>query len=105
DEDPVVRLAANEELRQRTGRDFGYVPWATAEERAAAIARWRSWLTAPPMPAGSIQSPVLPPLPADPSSPRAARQPVPVRRRSVRPQPQPTPTPSPAPPITENAPA
>ncbi len=35
DEDPVVRLAANEELRQRTGRDFGYVPWASDEERAA----------------------------------------------------------------------
>ena len=42
DEDPVVRLAANEELRKRTGRDFGYVPWASDEERAGAIARWRA---------------------------------------------------------------
>src|SRR5262249_7321562 len=43
DADPVVRLAAHEELRKRTGRDFGYVPWARPEERAAAIARWRDW--------------------------------------------------------------
>ena len=28
DADPVVRLAAHEELRRRTGRDFGFVPWA-----------------------------------------------------------------------------
>lgn len=44
DSDPVVRLAAHEELRKRTGRDFGYVPWAPAEERASATARWRDWL-------------------------------------------------------------
>ena len=42
DADPVVRLAAHEELRKRTGRDFGYVPWASPEERAGAIGRWRS---------------------------------------------------------------
>jgi len=45
DTDPVVRLAAHEELRQRTGHDFGYVPWATAEERSSAIDRWRAWLS------------------------------------------------------------
>jgi hypothetical protein len=74
DEDPVVRLAANEELRKRTGRDFGFVPWASPEERTAAIARWRSWLTGPPMPAGSIQSPELPPLPVkSPPAPRSRR--------------------------------
>ena len=28
DNDPVVRLTAHEELRRRTGLDFGYVPWA-----------------------------------------------------------------------------
>jgi hypothetical protein len=43
DSDPVVRLAAYEELRRRTGRDFGYVPWASPEERAVAIDRWRTW--------------------------------------------------------------
>jgi hypothetical protein len=44
DADPVVRLAAHEELRRRTGRDFGFVPWASGAERGGAIARWRSWL-------------------------------------------------------------
>jgi HEAT repeat protein len=44
DADPVVRLAAHEELRGRTGRDFGYVPWASPEERAVAVNRWRDWM-------------------------------------------------------------
>ncbi len=44
DRDPVVRLAAHEELRKRTGQDFGYVPWASPEERSSAIERWRAWL-------------------------------------------------------------
>jgi hypothetical protein len=44
DADPVVRLAAHEELRERTGRDFGYIPWASVEERASAIDRWRAWM-------------------------------------------------------------
>jgi hypothetical protein len=44
DSDPVVRLAAHEELRKRTGQDFGYVPWASAEERSGAIERWQAWL-------------------------------------------------------------
>jgi hypothetical protein len=101
DEDPVVRLAANEELRQRTGRDFGFVPWANAQDRAAAIARWRSWLTGPPMPVASIQSPELPPLPVESAPPQAARRPA--RRRRLRAK-QPPPS-SPAPPVTENGPS
>jgi hypothetical protein len=44
DSDPVVRLAAHEELRKRTGQDFGYVPWASAEERSDAMDRWQAWL-------------------------------------------------------------
>jgi hypothetical protein len=44
DTDPVVRLAAYEELRKRTGQDFGFVPWGSAEERSSAIDRWRAWL-------------------------------------------------------------
>ena len=44
DADPVVRLAAHEELRRRTGRDFGYRPWETPEERSRAVDRWRAWL-------------------------------------------------------------
>jgi hypothetical protein len=44
DIDPVVRMAAHEELRRRTGQDFGYVPWASPEERTSAIGRWQGWL-------------------------------------------------------------
>jgi hypothetical protein len=44
DTDPVVRLAAHEELRRRTGCDFGYVPWASDEERALPMQHWRAWL-------------------------------------------------------------
>jgi hypothetical protein len=43
DPDAVVRLSAFEELRQRTGQDFGFVPWADAAERAPAVARWNAW--------------------------------------------------------------
>ena len=92
DEDPVVRLAAHEELRKRTGKDFGFVAWSSPEERAAAIGRWRSWLTAPPMPAHSIRSSGGPPSLAESSE--AARGPA--RRRRARTQaPRPT-TPAPA---------
>jgi hypothetical protein len=74
DSDPVVRMAAHEELRKRTGRDFGYVPWASPEERAGAIRLWRDWVTtgsgglkrssSPPispsktLPAGAGESPI-----------------------------------------------
>jgi len=44
DTDPVVRMAAHEELKKRTGRDFGFIPWGSREERARAVARWRCWL-------------------------------------------------------------
>jgi hypothetical protein len=48
DADVVVRLAANEELKRRTGRDFGYVPWSSPEERSGAVNRWTAWLTGRP---------------------------------------------------------
>jgi hypothetical protein len=48
DSDVVVRLAAHEELKQRTGRDFGYLPWGSSEERSKAISRWQSWLAGGP---------------------------------------------------------
>jgi hypothetical protein len=66
DTDPVVRLAAHEELRRRTGQDFGYVPWASPEERSSAIDRWRAWLGegrgsasggAGPVPTGQLTAP------------------------------------------------
>lgn len=43
DPDPVVRMTAHEELRRRTGQDFGYVPWTAPAERARAVEQWRAW--------------------------------------------------------------
>jgi hypothetical protein len=43
DPDAVVRLSAHEELKKRTGQDFGFVPWADAAQRAPAVAHWRAW--------------------------------------------------------------
>ncbi len=43
DRDPVVRLAAFEELHKGTGRSFGFVPWGADAERAGAVTRWRNW--------------------------------------------------------------
>ena len=74
DPDPVVRLAAHQELRQRTGRDFGFVPWASPEERARAVARWRYWLSGADGPSPTLQSASVAPtpirtLPADSNRP------------------------------------
>ncbi len=38
DPDVVVRMAANEELKRRTGQDFGFQAWASSPERANAVA-------------------------------------------------------------------
>lgn len=46
DPDPVVRLAASQELTRRTGKTFGYQPWADPPERAKSIAQWRAWWNA-----------------------------------------------------------
>lgn len=43
DPDAVVRLSSHEELRRRTGQDFGYRPWDDESEREAAVGRWRVW--------------------------------------------------------------
>jgi len=43
DSDPVVRMTANDSLKERTHRDFQYVPWSPVEERTSAIDRWRAW--------------------------------------------------------------
>jgi hypothetical protein len=69
DTDPVVRLAAYEELRKRTGQDFGFVPWASPEERTTAVARWRAWIGQGgrnSAPAPSMQSMQGPPGPGKP---------------------------------------
>jgi hypothetical protein len=72
DSDPVIRLAAHEELRRRTGRDFGFVPWANLEDRAAAIKRWRDWLAGPPMPAEPVSHSTFPSSPGRSLAPRPA---------------------------------
>lgn len=46
DPDSVVRMTAHEQLKQRTGQDFGYVAWGGPEDRAAAVAQWRTWWAA-----------------------------------------------------------
>src|SRR4051794_27780927 len=43
DTDRVVRMTANDGLKERTRRDFGFVAWAPADERARAVARWKAW--------------------------------------------------------------
>lgn len=43
DPDAVVRMTAHEELRRRTGQDFGYAPWADPTERAPAVNAWNRW--------------------------------------------------------------
>jgi hypothetical protein len=43
DKDAVVRMNAHNELRRRTGQEFGFIPWAEPEERAPAVARWKAW--------------------------------------------------------------
>ncbi len=67
DADPVVRLAAHEELRKRSGCDFGFVPWASDEERAVPLQRWRAWLEQ-----GGISQPPMARSVAPPSPPRKA---------------------------------
>ncbi|MCA1685570.1 MAG: HEAT repeat domain-containing protein [Planctomycetia bacterium] len=55
DRDPVVRLAAYEELHKGTGRSFGFIPWGGDSDRASAVARWRAWWKArqdAPVPSG-----------------------------------------------------
>ncbi len=43
DPDRVVRMTASDGLKERTNRDFGFVAWAPADERAKAITRWKAW--------------------------------------------------------------
>lgn len=43
DTDPVVRLAAFEELKQKSGQDFGYIPWGRVDDNAHAIEHWQAW--------------------------------------------------------------
>lgn len=61
DADAVVRMTASEELKRRSGQDFGYKPWADPAERAPAVAKWQSWWAAQPgQSAGRTNSQVSP---------------------------------------------
>ncbi len=71
DGDPVVRLAAHEELRRRTGRDFGYVPWAGPEERAGAVTRWQNFVG---QGSESLERPAAPPAPPSKTLPIGSSQ-------------------------------
>ena len=43
DADAVVRMSANEELKQGTGQDFGFVAWGDLDERQRAVLCWEQW--------------------------------------------------------------
>jgi hypothetical protein len=43
DPDAVVRMTAIEELRRRTGQDFGYAPWEDEGGRAQSVMAWQNW--------------------------------------------------------------
>lgn len=45
DHDQVVRMAAFEELKKRSGKDFGFVPYAEEADRRPAVSRWKAWWT------------------------------------------------------------
>ena len=74
DSDCVVRMAANDGLKTRTGQDFGFVPWGGAEERSSAVVRWKTWW------AGQKQSV----SPSPQSSAKVATRTVRGRRRRGR---------------------
>ncbi len=44
DEDGGIRLMTVAGLREWTGEEFGYLPFAPEGEREAAVNRWESWL-------------------------------------------------------------
>jgi hypothetical protein len=56
DPDPVVRMTAHEELRRRTGRDYGFRPWDDPAQRQQAAALWRAWWEGK-LPAGTLPTP------------------------------------------------
>ncbi len=87
DADPVVRLAAHEELKKRTGQDFGYAPWDDEPERLTAVNRWKAWMSGrPPAESPSPQSPSV-------ASPSPAPVPTPQYRQTIRTTSPPAPSP------------
>ncbi len=67
DRDGVVRMAAHDELRQRTGQDFGFLAWAEVAQRDAAVERWKQWW------AERTRAPSLRVIPSQQSKPEPRR--------------------------------
>jgi hypothetical protein len=47
-EDPAVRLYAINALQRLTGQTFGYVYYASQEQREPAVGQWKKWLAERP---------------------------------------------------------
>jgi hypothetical protein len=47
-DDPAIRMYSIDGLQRLTGQDFGYVYFACADQRRAAVARWQEWLSLQP---------------------------------------------------------
>ena len=43
DQDSTVRMISATALRKITGRDFGFVPWASPQQQEEAVKKWRAW--------------------------------------------------------------
>lgn len=60
DEDESVRLVAGATLKDLTGRDTGYRPYAGPEERRRQVEDWRAWWRS------RARAPLAPPSPGSP---------------------------------------
>src|SRR5437016_5105833 len=44
-DDPAIRLYSINALQRLTGQTFGYIYYATEDQRKPAVQRWQRWLT------------------------------------------------------------
>ena len=87
DEDPVVRLAANEELRKPDGPRLRLCGLGQRRGEGRRHRPMRSWLAAPPLPAGAIR-PTERPASATPRA-LSRREEAPAHRSQPTPRPHP----------------
>jgi hypothetical protein len=64
DEDESVRLVAGATLKDLTGRDTGYRPYASPQERRRQVEDWRAWWAGTPQ--GRTRAPLAPTHPGGP---------------------------------------
>ncbi len=62
DEDPTVRMLASSSLKRITGRDTGYLPYASPEVRRSQRDAWRLWWASQQQIGDSASSPPLYPV-------------------------------------------